>query len=173
MRLLTPVLTTIGMTVALFAVPAFARDVKVTADETIVTVQFPDAWEISDVKRGIQANTPDEEIYVWIETVPQDATATLQKEHDDYFEKEGVKITSPNPPMKAAEIDGHKWAFIEPQATYEGEPTVIRYIIINPGHPSGKLIVFTYWASAEGDKAADPEMNKILDSLKASIASIK
>ena len=92
----------------------------------------------------------------------------LQKEHDEYFEKQKVTMAKADPDGK--EVDGRKWAFITPQATYQGKPTVIRYIIINPKVPSGKIIVFTYWASPEGDKNYDKEMDGVINSLRASLA---
>jgi hypothetical protein len=100
--------------------------------------------------------------------VPADEIETVQKEHDEYFEKQKVTMAKTHPVGK--EIDGHKWAFIDPEATYKGKPTVIRYIIINPNVASGKTIVFTYWASPEGAKNYDKEMDGMLNSLKASLA---
>ena len=67
------------------------------------------------------------------------------------------------------EVDGKKWAFVNPVATYKGDPTVIRYIIINPKVDSGKIIIFTYWATQEGDKNYDKEMDGIINSLRASL----
>jgi hypothetical protein len=67
------------------------------------------------------------------------------------------------------EVDGRKWAFIEPKATYQGKPTVIKYII-NPKVPSGKIVVFTYWASPEADKNYDKEMDGVINRLRASLA---
>ena len=155
--------------VCFILVPALtqARDVNVGPEEKIATVSFPDSWKVSGTKRGVQAKSPDDEVYVWIETVPDAEINTLQKEHNDYFAKQGV--TMKEAPVNGKEVDGHKWAFIEPKATWKDKPTVIRYIVINPGHPSGKTIVFTYWASPEGDKNYDAEMNKALDSLRASL----
>jgi hypothetical protein len=155
---------------ALLCLPGmvFAKSAKLTADETIAVLDFPDSWKISNIKRGLQAKSPDEEVYVWAELVPSDEVDTVQKEHDDYFEKQKVTMSKAEPDGK--EVDGRNWAFINPQATYNGKPTVIRYIIINPKVASGKIIVFTYWASSEGDKNYDKEMDGVINSLRASIA---
>jgi hypothetical protein len=147
---------------------ALAKSSKLTPDDTVAVLDFPDSWKVSNIKRGLQAKSPDEEVYVWAELVSSDDINTIQKEHDAYFEKQNVTMSKAEPVGK--EIDGRKWAFVDPQATWKGKPTNIRYIIINPNAPSGKTIVFTYWASPEGDKNYDKEMDGVLNSLKASLA---
>jgi hypothetical protein len=155
---------------ALLCLPgiALAKTAKLTPEDTVATLDFPDSWKISNIKRGLQAKSPDEEVYVWAELVASDQVDTVQKEHNVYFEKQKVTMSQADPDGK--EVDGRKWAFIEPKATYDGKPTVIRYIIINPKVASGKIIVFTYWASPEGDKNYDKEMDGVINSLRASIA---
>jgi hypothetical protein len=155
---------------ALLCLPgiALAKSAKLTPDDTVAVLDFPDSWKVSTIKRGLQAKSPDEEVYVWAELVSSDQVDTVQKEHDIYFEKQKVTVSQADPDGK--EVDGRKWAFITPKATYNGKPTVIRYIIINPKVTSGKIIVFTYWASPEGDKNYDKEMDGVINSLRASIA---
>jgi hypothetical protein len=155
---------------ALLCLPGvgFAKSAKLTPDDTVAVLDFPDSWKLSTIKRGLQAKSPDEEVYVWAELVPSDQVDTVQKEHDAYFEKQKVTMSQADPDGK--EVDGRQWAFITPKATYKGETTVIRYIIINPKVASGKIIVFTYWASPQGDKNYDKEMDGVINSLRASIA---
>ncbi|MEA2955642.1 MAG: hypothetical protein QOJ58_1139, partial [Alphaproteobacteria bacterium] len=140
-----------------FPAIALAKTAKLTPSETVASLDFPDSWKVSNIKRGLQAKSPDEEVYVWAELVPSDEIETIQKEHDDYFEKQNVTMSKAEPVGK--EIDGRKWAFVDPQATWKGKPTIVRYIIINPNVASGKTVVFTYWASPEGAKNYDKEMD--------------
>jgi predicted Zn-dependent protease len=151
-----------------FPAIALAKTAKLTPSETVASLDFPDSWKVSNIKRGLQAKSPDEEVYVWAELVPSDEIETIQKEHDDYFEKQNVTMSKAEPVGK--EIDGRKWAFVDPQATWKGKPTIVRYIIINPNVASGKTVVFTYWASPEGAKNYDKEMDGVINSLKTSIA---
>jgi hypothetical protein len=155
---------------ALLCVPllAEAKTAKLTPADTVASLDFPDSWKIASIRRGLQAKSPDEEVYVWAELVPANEVDTVQKEHDEYFEKQKVTMAKADPVGK--EVDGRKWAFIDPQSTWKGKPTVIRYIIIDPKVASGKIVVFTYWASPEGDKNYDKEMDGVLNSLRASLA---
>lgn len=159
-----------------FAVAAFlwfplladANSAKLTPADTVATLDFPDSWKISNIKRGIEAQSPDQEVYVWAELVPSDEVDAVQKEHDAYFEKQKLTMAKADPVAK--DVDGRQWAFIEPQSTWKGKPTLVRYIIINPKVASDKIIVFTYWASPEGDKNYDKEMDGLINSLRASLA---
>jgi hypothetical protein len=155
---------------ALLCLPLFAeaKTAKLTPADAVASLDFPDSWKIASIRRGLQAKSPDEEVYVWAELVPANEVDTVQKEHDDYFEKQKVTMAKADPVGK--EVDGRKWAFIDPQSTWKGKPTVIRYIIIDPKVASGKIVVFTYWASPEGDKNYDKEMDGVLNSLRASLA---
>ncbi|HEU0148360.1 MAG TPA: hypothetical protein VFR21_15985 [Bradyrhizobium sp.] len=155
---------------ALFWLPLFAeaKTAKLTPADAVASLDFPDSWKIASIRRGLQAKSPDEEVYVWAELVPANEVDTVQKEHDEYFKKQKVTMAKADPVGK--EVDGRKWAFIDPQSTWKGKPTVIRYIIIDPKVASGKIVVFTYWASPEGDKNYDKEMDGVLNSLRASLA---
>src|SRR5438270_8763367 len=155
---------------ALLCVSGFAaaKTVKLTPSETVAALDFPDSWKISNIKRGLEAKSPDEEVYVWAELVPSDEVDTVQKEHDGYFAKQKVMMAKADPVPK--DVDGRRWAFIEPQSTWKGKPTLVKYIIINPKVASDKIIVFTYWASPEGDKTYDKEMDGVINSLRASVA---
>jgi hypothetical protein len=155
---------------ALLCLPgiAVAKTAKLTPDDTVASLEFPDSWKVTTIKRGLQGKSPDEEVYVWAELVPADQIDAVQKEHDDYFEKQKVTMAKADP--VPTEVDGRKWAFIEPKATWKGKQTVIRYIIISPKTNGDKIIVFTYWASPEADKNYDKEMDGVISSLKASLA---
>lgn len=144
--------------------PAFAGALQITDADPIAVVTVPDAWTTAKIKRGVEIRTPDEEIYLWFELVAPAELDTLQKEHNVYFEKEGVTITGASDTVKQ-EVKGKAWSFTELQAKSKDGESLIRYIAINPNVASGKIIMMTYWASLEGHKAHDAAMSAIIDSI--------
>jgi uncharacterized protein YbaA (DUF1428 family) len=100
--------------VALVCLPglASAKTAKLTPAETVASLDFPDSWKISSIKRGFQAKSRDEEVYVWAELAPAQEIDAVQKEHDGYFEKQKVTMSKADPVGK--EIDGRKCAFVDP-----------------------------------------------------------
>lgn len=144
--------------------PALAGAVPITAADPVAVVTVPDGWEQSKVERGVQIKTPDEEVYIWFELVPADQLDALQKEHDAYFAREGVKFTGSTETM-TREVNGRPWSFTELKATSSDGPSIVRYLAINPKVASGKIIMMTYWASEEGHVTHDKAMKALIDSI--------
>lgn len=146
------------------ALPANAGALSITDVNPVAVVTIPDTWASSKIARGIEIKTPDDEIYLWFELVPPGEIDALQKEHNGYFDKEGVTITGSSETVKH-EVKGKAWSFSELKARSRDGDSIIRYIAINPNVASGKIIMMTYWASLDGHKKHDEAMKKIMDSL--------
>lgn len=99
--------------------PALAGALQITDDDPIAVVTVPDAWTTAKIKRGVEIKTPDDEIYLWFELVAPDQIETLQKEHNGYFDKEGVTITGSSETMKQ-EVKGKAWSFTGFQGQEQG-----------------------------------------------------
>lgn len=144
--------------------PAMAGAPQITEADPVAVVTVPDAWTTAKVKRGVEIKTPDEEIYIWFELIAPDELDAVQKEHNGYFDKQGVTITGASETMKQ-EVKGKAWSFTELKAKSKDGDSIIRYIAINPNVASGKIIMMTYWASPEGDKEHDAAMKALVDSI--------
>ncbi|PZR95387.1 MAG: hypothetical protein DI537_04445 [Stutzerimonas stutzeri] len=144
--------------------PAMAGALQITEADPVAVVTVPDAWTTAKVKRGVEIKTPDEEIYIWFELIAPDELEAVQKEHNGYFDKQGVTITGASETMKQ-EVKGKAWSFTELKAKSKDGDSIIRYIAINPNVASGKIIMMTYWASPEGHKTHDAAMSAIIDSI--------
>lgn len=142
---------------------ALAGSLTITGADPVAVVTIPDDWPNSKIARGIQIKTPDDEIYVWFELIAPGEMDAVQKEHDGYFDKEGVKITGSSETSKQ-EINGRAWSFTELRATSKDGPSIIRYVAINP-NVAGKIILMTYWASEDGHKEHDAAMTKMFNSI--------
>lgn len=150
--------------VVLPASPSLAGALSITEADPVAVVTIPDDWTSAKISRGIQIKTPDEEIYVWFELIAPGEMDAVQKEHNAYFDKEGVTITGATETMKQ-EVNGRAWSFTELKAKTSDGDSIIRYVAINPNVASGKIIMMTYWASVEGDKEHDAAMNKLVKSI--------
>lgn len=147
---------------------AVAKEVKVAPGDPPLTIDVPSSWEVSEIKRGIQAKTADDEVFLWIETYVPAQFETLLKEHNAYFKEQGVTITG-EPEQTEKDYPGYAIKVSTYPAKDEDGPTVIRYLSIGPKDESKRRILLSYWASPDGDKTYDADTNKILDSLRASV----
>lgn len=145
---------------------ALARKVTVVPGDRPIQADIPGSWKVSEIKRGIQAKTADDEVYVWFESYRPAQLQAILAEHNAYFDGQGVKITGE---AVAKQVDAASYVLKVTQypATYEGKPTVLRYISVVPKTGDLRHLLVSYWASPEGDKEYDGEVRKIVDSLGA------
>lgn len=159
-----------GVTLALFLLAggtALAKRITVVPGDQPVTVDIPGSWKVSEIKRGVQAKTADDEVYIWFESYRPAQLQTLVGEHNAYFQEQGVTITG-EAKAKQVEFPTYMLKISEYPATYEKKPTVLRYISVVPKSGDLRHLLVSYWASPEGDKEYDGETNKIINSLAAS-----
>jgi len=156
----------LGLALCLTLAPAavHAKALSITEAEPVAVVTFPDDWETEKTARGIEIQSPDDEVYVWFELVSPAEMPAVQKEHDSYFASEGVKIVSSGDTV-SQEVNGRMWSFTELKGANKDGEQIIRYVAINPNLPSGKIILMTYWASLEGHKDHDAVMDAAMKSL--------
>lgn len=144
--------------------PALAEAFTITEADPVAVVTVPDAWSSKKIPRGIQIKTPDDEIFMWFELVAPNELDAVQKEHDEYFAKQGVTVSG-QADTASIEVGGRPWVISEIKGKYKDEDTIIRYVVINPKLASSKLIVLSYWASPEGDKEHGDATTKMLESI--------
>jgi hypothetical protein len=133
-----------------------------------ITLDVPDAFKASESSRGVELKTPDEEVFTWFEVYKGSEGDTLQAEHEKYWKDNEVV---PNDPQmtdrKAGNISVATMFY--PHATWQGKPTVLRYVKIGPVAASGTMVLMTVWASPEGINAHGKEVEHMLDTLNVKI----
>ena len=155
----------IFLLVSLFASDvAHAGPMEVRPDAPIAEFNVPDDWKNSRIEHGIQSVSKDEEVYFWLEAYTPDEFQKILDEHNAYWKEQGVTISSSD--TQAHQENGQEVTMTTEHATWKGEPTVLYYVEFQLGLPSKSNIVFTYWASPEGDKAFNKEVGDVLASLK-------
>ena len=147
-----------------YSVGAYAGTMEVRPNEPIAVFTMPDDWKTSRIDRGVQAISKDEQVYFWIESYKPDEFQQILAEHNDYWKKQGVTITSSD--EQKHQENGKEVMFTTQHATWKGAPTVLYYIEFQLGLASQSNIVFTYWASPDGDKTFQKEVGDVLASLE-------
>lgn len=146
-----------------FAGTGFARTVKIVPKDAIATIELPNDWKVTEVKRGIEVRSGDEEVYLWFEVYAAGARDAVVAEHESYFKTQGVVIAG-EPKIRKTETNGVTTQITDFPATWQGGPTVLRYVSIDLGLSSSKQVLLSYWASPEGDRTHDAAMRRLVDS---------
>lgn len=147
---------------------AVAKPVTIVPGDPPIKADIPATWKVSEIKRGIQAKTADGEVFLWFESYRPSQLEALLAEHNAYFKGQGVIITA-EPKASAEEYPNYALKVSTYPATYEGKPTVLRYLSVVPKAEGKRHLLLSYWASPEGDEEYRSEMKAILQSLAASV----
>jgi hypothetical protein len=141
-----------------------AGTMEIRPREPVAEFTIPEDWKTSRIERGIQAISKDKEVYFWIEAYKPSEFKEIIAEHNAYWKEQGVAIASSD--EQKHQENGKEVSMVTEHATWNGDPTVLYYIEYHLGLPSNSNIVFTYWASPEGDKTFQKEVGDVLGTLK-------
>jgi hypothetical protein len=133
-----------------------------------ITLDVPDTFEASASARGVELKTPDEEVYTWFETYKGSESDALQAEHGKYWKENNVVLNDPEMTDKKSG-DIHVATMFYPRATWQGKPTVLRYVKIGPVAASGTMVLMTVWASPNGINTHGKEVEHMLNTLNVKI----
>lgn len=136
-------------------------------DKPIAVITVPESWKVKDIKRGLQAATKDDEVYFWAEIYPADGLNDLMAEHDAYYDKQGVDVGKEDPKTQVIKVNGVDALLMHiVSPTWKGKPTVLEYVMFDPSRKTGRKLMLSYWASPEGDKLYEADLNAMLASVK-------
>ncbi len=161
-----PAAFSIVAALCLVSTASLARTVTVKGSAPTVTVEVPDTFKSSKTDRGIEAKTPDDEVLVWFEVYPAQSEATVLEEHQAYWKDQGVELGA-DPARASQDLDGKKVSATDyKSATWQGKPTVVRYLAIDAALPSKQLVLMSLWASPRGDEQHDAEVTKMISGME-------
>jgi len=146
-----------------FAVASQAQTMSIGPGNGFASITYPTSWEVSKIARGVQGSTKDEEVYIWAEAYTVDTIDTILKEHEAYFTKQGVAMTGKSTSQDGT-VNGVPGQFMTIAATWNGKPTLLQYVLLDPGPTSKWKLILCEWASPEGDKSYASDTKSILAS---------
>ena len=146
-----------------FVVPTHAAPVELSPARPSIRIDTPSGWVNTRIPRGLQTHTKDEELYVWLEVYRDGELNAVIAEHSAYWKKEGIVIRGRK--QESEEKDGRTFSITQVDALWNGEPTVLYYMDLDLKLPSGRKIVFTYWASPKADQEHTARVEALMDSI--------
>lgn len=149
----------------LLAVPAFSKTFKLPNDEfAIASIDFPKDWQPEEINNGAAGQSADDAVYLAAVAVGSDKgmdaeiedTFAMLKEHKVKFDQSSKKENKFK--LNGTEVS----ELIFAGEDEDGPCTVsISFVPIKD-----KVVVLTYWVTTEKEKEHQPEVGKILQSLK-------
>ena len=144
---------------------AFSATFKLPDDKPVVSITIPDSWKPEEIEKGVQGQTADSDVYLSIEITKSekgmnaiiDGSFSMLKEHKIDLKKGGRKENK-------FDLNGLPADELLFQGKDEDGPTVVSITFVPV---KDTVLVFTYWASPEGDKKHTKELSAIVQSVKA------
>lgn len=149
---------------ALAPAATFAATLNFPSDEPVASITIPDDWKPEETDTGIQAQSPDDAIYMSIDVAGGE---DVNKAIDDIFaflKDHGVTVDPATQKKTDATVNGMSVTNFEWSGKDETGDVSIAVALVQP-NPE-KLLLLTYWGSqGEQDKHGDAIVG-ILSSLK-------
>lgn len=148
-----------------------AESFKLPEKGPVVSFSFPEKWEASKYDEGVEATSEDGEVYIAIENVKTKDVEKSIEASIKYLKGKGVVPKEDSIQQKEGEVNGMEAVQIVWTGKDKDGPCNISLAIIAATDDKGVLLM--YWASPEGEKKNQPDLNKILASLKPTKAAAK
>ena len=150
----------------LIPVSAFAKTFPVPGDDPIATVSIPDSWGPETYDGGVEATSPDKQVYVAAEVVDAADVSKATKEGLQFFQKQGVEIDGDS--MKTKDIKINDLDAVD--LTFNGKdkdgPTQIGLTLVQT-NAQGKFLMLYLWGSEKGQEANVADLKVIGGSIQA------
>ncbi len=153
-----------AMLAAVLSVPVQAETFKIPASNPYVTVEIPDGWTATQIERGIEVSSDDDEVYLAIEGTPMKDLTEVATDAVKFLNRAGVTVDKSTEKKTDGKINGMDMYDIG-WAGKDKDGDVVVHLTIVTIEPT-KGVLFTYWASPKGDKEHDADIVKMVRSIK-------
>lgn len=156
-------LTILALT-AVLALPSFGKTYKLPKDEPLCSIDFPKSWTVKVEDEALDANSDDEEIYINIEVNDGDSIEGAIDETFGYLKKNKVIVDKKTQKQTEGKLNGMDMVDFSWDGKDADGPTKVSLTIVQVNKKKALLIL--YWASPEGEKKHQADLEAIIKSLK-------
>jgi len=162
MKTLFALVVALSLTVAVC--PAPAGMVKLPKEGALASLTFPDSWKVKAEGDNFEAESADEEVYLYAEVIDTDSVDAALKESVAYLEKEKVQVKKGTEKQHEDKVNGIPVMDFSFDGVDKDGPCKISLTILIVSKT--KCISVLYWASEEGEKKHAEDLKKIYESIK-------
>ena len=154
-----------AMLSALLASPVFAATFNIPDSSPLASITVPDSgWKATKIERGIELETSDDEVYLSVEGIKLPALKELVAQAVVVLQRGGVTMDPKTEKQTTGKLLGREFVDFGWSGKDKDGDVLIHLSVLLLNATDG--ILFTYWASPDGDKQYDPAIKQIMESLK-------
>lgn len=132
----------------------------------IASVTMPDKWKPEETDAGVEATSPDEEIYLAVEVASVAKLDDAITQALGFLMGEGVVPDTSTQKEENFEVNGMKAFALSYLGKDKDGPTKISLVIIIPNQTTA--LILTYWGTEKGEQTHGKTLTGILQSIKKS-----
>jgi hypothetical protein len=146
--------------------PAAAKTISLPDDAEVMRAYLPDSWKPSDTNSGVEAQSPDSDVYVSIEYAKNAGKGleSVMRANGEWMRKSKIVPDSPQTHDQNLTINGMSVHEIKYDAHDKDGATNVIFTLYEL--PQGALAIVTVWGSAKERAAHDDQIQKIMASVK-------
>jgi hypothetical protein len=134
------------------------------SDDPVATVDIPDSWKPTETDYGVEANSPDAGTYISFDAAGAEDTDEVIKSVFTFLEENGVTADPASQTESKGDQNGMPYETLSWKGTDKDGPVTIGVGIVGVSEES--LAIVTYWASTETEEKNNPDVNKMLESIR-------
>jgi hypothetical protein len=131
----------------------------------VFSIALPDDWDSSEIDKGVESTSKDEEIYIAAEVASISRLEDAVTQAVAYLIGEGVRIDQKTEKKTEGKVGGMDAIFIEYSGVDEDDEATEVSVGVIIASPTTAVIV-TYWGSPDGEKANAAALTGIVNSIK-------
>ncbi len=145
---------------------AHASTLLFPTENPVAQITIPDSWKPHETDVGIEATSDDNAVYLALDVATSKTSDGVIDDAFAFLKKSGVSIDGKTQKRTDGKINDMDVAVFEWAGTDKDGPASIGVAVVSP--KPDKLLVLTYWGSADSEAKHSPEVTDILQSLKPS-----
>ena len=158
-RLLLAVLLTSAL-----IIPAFGKTFKIPDDESFASITIPDDWKSQEIDSGVESQSPDDEVYFYVEATDAKGMDKAIVEAVEYLSGQGVTVDDKTMKQTEGKINGMDGVDVTWSGKDKEGAAIISLTILAASKE--KVLLIAYWGSPDGTKKHDKVLGEILKSIK-------
>lgn len=142
---------------------AEAKTVKLIGARPIASVTIPDAWSPDEYDWGVEAQSPDDEIYIAVEMSSVKGLENAVVEAMKFYKKQGVTVQG-DPVQTEHKLNGMDVVDLAWKGRdKDGEADIsLSFVIVS----ETRVLLLYYWGSPKGGEKHSATLSGILNSIK-------
>ena len=145
---------------------ASAGTFPIPDENPIATVSIPEAWSPKPYDGGVEATSPDGDVYVAVESVAAKDVGPATEDGIHWFTKQGVDIDAKSIKTQDIKVNGMEAFDVEMLGKDKDGPTQVSMTLVKT-NANDKFLMLYFWGSEAGEKANATALTAIASSLQA------